>query len=64
MCPTSEPPRQTLGGPEGLENAVVDTPIYDRVLLRSLRRWTGLEANELRLDERDDGNGIFYNSPT
>ena len=47
------------GTAEGLMNAVVDTPIYDRVLLRSLRRWTGLEkGSEMQL-EFEDGNGMW-----
>jgi len=51
-----------LGEPDGLQNAVVDTPIYDRVLLRSLRRWTGLDDCGISTSELDDGNGLFYNS--
>lgn len=51
-----------LGGPEGMENAVVDTPIYDRVLLRSLRRWTGLNSEELDVGEFSDGNGMWIST--
>jgi hypothetical protein len=41
-------------------NAVVDSPLYDRVLLRSLRRWTGLEGLEDMNKDFDDGNGMYY----
>lgn len=41
-------------------SAVVDTPIYDRVLLRSLRRWTGLDELHNEELEFDDGNGAHY----
>lgn len=57
---TSACSHQALGTPEGLESAVVDSPIYDRALLRALRRWTGLEAPEIVLYEYDNGNGVFY----
>ena len=42
-----------------LQNAVVDTPVYDRVLLRSLRRWTGLAGIDAEELEFDDGNGMY-----
>lgn len=48
-----------LGGPEGHESAVIDSPIYDRVLMRFVRRWAALDDGiELQLDH-DDGNGLF-----
>lgn len=49
-----------LGSADGLVNAVVDSPLYDRVLLRSLRRWTGLDSCHLSTKELEDGNGMFY----
>jgi len=48
----------SVGTPEGLTSAVVDTPIYDRVLLRLVRRLVGLGADEQVQDEFDDGNGM------
>ena len=47
-----------LGGPEGTENAVIDSPIYDRVLMRYVRRWASLEPDTFLPAEFDDGNGM------
>jgi hypothetical protein len=58
--PTPDPFLGALGGPEGLESSVVDTPIYDRALMRALKRWTGLSESQVIVEEWDDGNGIWY----
>ena len=49
-----------LGSPDGVESAVVDSPLYDRVLMRSMRRWVGLGDLEDVYIEYDDGNGVEF----
>jgi hypothetical protein len=52
----------SLGTPEGYTTAVADSPIYDRLLVRSLRRWTGLGADEPLPIEWEDGNGVYFST--
>jgi hypothetical protein len=52
----------SVGSAEGFQTAVIDSPLYDRLLLRSLRRWVGLSDAVDMYVELDDGNGMFIHT--
>lgn len=51
----------SIGTSEGLQTAIMDSPVYDRLLLRYLRRWCGLSDIYKGPVEYDNGNGMFIN---